>query len=92
MKLGRRTFLYLAAGTAALPGVPRIAIAETYPTRPIHLIVGFPPGGGVDIVARLIGQWLSQRLGQQVVVDNKPGAGGNIATETVVRALRMDTP
>jgi len=86
MRLSRRRCLYLAAGAAALPGAPRSAIAETYPTRPIHLVVGFPPGGGVDIVARLIGQWLSERLGQQVVVDNKPGAGGNIATETVVRA------
>jgi tripartite-type tricarboxylate transporter receptor subunit TctC len=86
MKVSRRRFLELAAGAAALPSVPRIASAETYPARPIHLIVGFPPGGGVDIVARLMGQWLSQRLGQQVVVENRPGAGGNIATETVVRA------
>jgi tripartite-type tricarboxylate transporter receptor subunit TctC len=84
--LSRRRFLQLTAGAAALPGAPRIAVAEAYPTRPIHLVVGFPPGGGVDIVARLMGQWLSQRLGQQVVIDNKPGAGGNIATETVVRA------
>jgi tripartite-type tricarboxylate transporter receptor subunit TctC len=86
MRPSRRRFLQLAAGAAALRGAPRIAVAETYPTRPIHLIVGFPPGGGVDVVARLMAQWLSQRLGQQVVVDNKPGAGGNIATETVVRA------
>jgi tripartite-type tricarboxylate transporter receptor subunit TctC len=86
MKLSRRRFLQLTAGAAALPGAPRIAVAETYPTRTIRLIVGFPPGGGVDIVARLMAQWLSRRLGQQVVVDNKPGAGGNIATETVVRA------
>jgi tripartite-type tricarboxylate transporter receptor subunit TctC len=86
MRLSRRRCLFLAAAAAALPSMPRLVIAETYPTRPIHLIVGFPPGGGVDIVARLMAQWLSQRLGQQVVVDNKPGAGGNIATETVVRA------
>jgi tripartite-type tricarboxylate transporter receptor subunit TctC len=86
MRLSRRRGLFLAAAAAALPSMPRLVIAETYPTRPIHLIVGFPPGGGVDIVARLMAQWLSQRLGQQVVVDNKPGAGGNIATETVVRA------
>ena len=86
MKLPRRSFLHLAAGAAALPAVARIARADAYPTRPIHLIVGFPPGGGVDIVARLMGQWLSERLGQQVVVENKPGAGGNIATETVVRS------
>ncbi len=82
----RRTFLRLAASAAALPFVPRLAAAETYPTRPIHLIVGFPPGGGIDIVARLIGHFLSQRLGQEVVVENKPGAGGNIATEYVVRS------
>lgn len=76
----------LAAGTALVPISERIADADTYPSRPIHLIVGFPPGGGVDIVARLMAQWLSERLGQQVIVENKPGAGGNIATETVVRA------
>jgi tripartite-type tricarboxylate transporter receptor subunit TctC len=82
----RRTFLYLTASAAVLPALSRIASAETYPTRPIRLIVGFPPGGGVDIVARLLAQRLSVRLGQQVVVENKPGASGNIATETVVRA------
>ena len=86
MKLGRRTFLHLAAGATALPAVSRIARAETYPTRPIHLIVGFPPGGGIDIIARLVGQWLSERLGQQVIVENRPGAGGNIATEIAARA------
>lgn len=75
------------AGATALPVVSPMAKAATYPTRPIHLIVGFPPGGGIDIVVRLIGQWLSQRLGQQVVIENKPGAGGNIATELAVRAL-----
>ena len=81
-----QNFSPIDGGRRRAAGAPRGAIAETYPTRPIHLVVGFPPGGGVDIVARLIGQWLSERLGQQVVVDNKPGAGGNIATETVVRA------
>ena len=86
MKFPRRRFLHLAAGAAAAPGVLRIAWAQSYPTRPIHLIVGFPPGGGNDIVARLIGQWLSERLGQPVVIENRPGAATSIATETVVRA------
>jgi tripartite-type tricarboxylate transporter receptor subunit TctC len=86
MKLPRRQFLHLAAGAAALPAVSRIARAQTYPTRPVRIIVGFPPGGGADIGARLIGQWLSERLGQQFIVENRPGAGGNIATEVVVRA------
>ncbi len=86
MKLPRRQFLHLAAGAAALPAVSRIARAQTYPTRPVHLIVGFPPGGVTDIIARLIGQWLSERLGQQFVIENRPGAGSNIATEAVVRA------
>jgi tripartite-type tricarboxylate transporter receptor subunit TctC len=86
MKLPRRRFLHLAAGAAALPAVSRFAWAQTYPTRPVRIIVGFAAGGGSDITARLIGQWLSERLGQQFVVDNRPGAGGNIATETVVRA------
>jgi tripartite-type tricarboxylate transporter receptor subunit TctC len=76
----------MAAGAAALPAMPGMAKAETYPTRPIHLIVGFPPGGGIDMVARLIGRRLSERLGQQVVIENKSGAGGNLATELVVRA------
>jgi tripartite-type tricarboxylate transporter receptor subunit TctC len=87
MKLPRRQFLCLAAGATALPSVSRIAMAQTYPTRPIRLIVGFPPGGPTDILARLIAQSLSERLGQQFVVENRPGAGGNLATETVVRAL-----
>lgn len=86
MELPRRKFLHLAAGAAALPVVSRDARAQTYPTRPVRLVVGGPPGGGLDIVARLIGQWLSERLGQPFVIENRPGAGGNIATEAVVRA------
>jgi tripartite-type tricarboxylate transporter receptor subunit TctC len=86
MKLPRRQFLHLAAGAAALPAVPRFASAQAYPSRPVRIIVGFPAGGGADIVARLIGQWLSERLGQQFVIENRPGAGTNIATEAVVRA------
>src|SRR6516225_9510278 len=86
MKLPRRKFLYLAAGAAALPAVSRIATAQAYPTRPVRLIIGYPPGGSADITARLIGQWLSERLGQPVVVESRPGAGTNIATETVVNA------
>jgi tripartite-type tricarboxylate transporter receptor subunit TctC len=82
----RRKFLHLAAGAAALPAVSRIAGAQSYPSRPVRIIVGFPAGGGVDIVARLIGQWLSERLGQPFVIENRPGAGSNIATEVVVRA------
>jgi tripartite-type tricarboxylate transporter receptor subunit TctC len=78
--------LHLAAGAAAVPAVPRIALAETYPTRPVHLIVGFAAGGPNDISARLMGQWLSQRLGQPFIVENRPGAGGNVATELVVQA------
>jgi tripartite-type tricarboxylate transporter receptor subunit TctC len=86
MKLRRRQFLSLATGAAALPIASRIARAETYPTRPVRIIVGFAAGGGADIAARLIGQWLSDRLGQQFVVENRPGAGGNIGTEAVVNA------
>ena len=86
MKLLRRNFLHLAAGAAVLPATSRIARAQAYPSRPVHIIVGFAPGGGTDIMARLIGSWLSNRLGQQVVVENRPGAGTNIATEGVVRA------
>src|SRR5438874_2376209 len=82
----RRQFLHMAAGAAALPAVSGIARAQTYPTRPVHIIVGFPPGGGTDITARLIGQWLSERLGQPFIIENRPGATGNIATEAVVRA------
>ena len=86
MKLPRRQFLHLAAGAAALPAVSRIARAQAYPTRPVRMIVGFAAGGATDILARLIGQWLSERLGQQFVIENRPGAGANIATEAVVRA------
>src|SRR6476646_2446592 len=82
----RRQILHLAAGAAALPAVSRIARAQAYPSRPVRIVVGFPPGGGADITARLIGQWLSERLGQPFIIDNRPGAGSNIATEAVVRA------
>src|SRR6266480_588689 len=82
----RRQFLHLAAGAAALPAVSHIACAQTYPSRPVRIIVGAPPGGGQDILARLMGQWLSERLGQPFVIDNRPGGGSNIGTEAVVRA------
>jgi tripartite-type tricarboxylate transporter receptor subunit TctC len=86
MKLPRRRFLRLAAGAAALPAVAHVARADAYPTRPVRWIVGFTPAGGNDIVARLMGQWLSERLGQPFVIENRPGAGTNIATEAVVNA------
>src|SRR5256712_5001507 len=86
MKLPRRQFRHLAAGAAVLPALSRVARAQAYPTRPVRLIVGFAAGGGADIVARLIGQWLSERRGQSFVIENRPGAGSNIATEAVVRA------
>ena len=86
MKLPRRTFLHLAVGAAAMSLVPRLARAQAYPTRPVHWIVPFPPGGGTDIVARLMGQRLTERLGQPFIIENRPGAGTNIGTEAVVRA------
>jgi tripartite-type tricarboxylate transporter receptor subunit TctC len=86
MKLPRRRVLHLAAGAAALPAFSRIARAQAYPARPVRIVVGFPPAGGADIFARLIGQWLSERLGQQFIIENRPGAASNIATEAVVRA------
>jgi tripartite-type tricarboxylate transporter receptor subunit TctC len=86
MTLPRRRFLHLAAGTVALPAVTRLAHADTYPSRPVHIVIGFPPGQSADISARLLGQWLSERLGQTFVIDNKPGASSSVATEFVVRA------
>src|SRR5262245_46119226 len=86
MKLSRRNFLHLSAGAAALPTASRFAWAQAYPTRPVRLVVGAPAGGGFDIVARLMGQWLSERLGLPFVIENRPGAASNIATEAVVRA------
>jgi tripartite-type tricarboxylate transporter receptor subunit TctC len=86
MKLPRRQFLHLAAGAATLPAISRLAWAQAYPTQPVRIIVGVAPGGPTDIVARLMGQCLSERLGQQFIIENRPGAGGNIGTEAVVRA------
>jgi tripartite-type tricarboxylate transporter receptor subunit TctC len=86
MKLPRRKFLHLAAGAAALPAVSRIAWAQAYPARPVRWIVPFPPGGPADILSRLMGQWLSERLGQPFVIDNRPGAAGNIGTQVVVKS------
>src|SRR6201981_2452401 len=86
MKLPRRTFLHLAEAAAALPVASGIVLAQTYPTRPVRLIVPFGPAGATDITARLIGQWLSERLGQQFVLEKRPGGRGDIATEAVVRA------
>jgi len=90
VKLPRRNFLHLAAGAAALPTASRFAWAQAYPTRPVRIIVGFPAGGPGDIVTRLMGQWLSERLGQPVIVENRAGAAGNIGTEAVVRAPADD--
>ncbi len=86
VRRSRRECLRLAAGVAAFASAAGLARAQTYPARPVHIIVGFPPGGAADITARLIGQWLSERMGQQFLIENRPGAGTNIATETVVRA------
>ena len=87
MTFHRRKFLHLAASAAALPAISRIARADTYPSHPVRLVVGFAAGSTTDILARLMGQWLSQRLGQQFVIENRPGAGGNIGAETVVKAV-----
>lgn len=86
MKLPRRKALQLAAGAVALPVLPRAALAQAYPSRPVRLIVGFAAGGPTDIAARLIGQWLTERLGQSFVIDNRPGAASNIGTEAVIKA------
>src|SRR5262249_42914962 len=86
MKLPRRNFLHLAAGAAALPAAHPIAWRQAYPTRPVHIIVGFPGGSASDTTARLIGQWLSERMGQPFVIENRPGAASNLAAEAVVRA------
>jgi tripartite-type tricarboxylate transporter receptor subunit TctC len=86
VKRPRRQFLHLAAAAAALPAVSRVARAQTYPTRPVRWIVGYPPGGAFDIVARIMGQRLSEQLGQPIIIENKPGAGTNLAVQTVVNA------
>src|ERR1700716_2346545 len=86
MKLPRRQFLHLAAGAAALPTVLRFAWAQTYPARPVHIMVGFAAGNAIDINTRMVGESLSERFGQQFIVENRPGAGGNFAVEAVVRA------
>jgi tripartite-type tricarboxylate transporter receptor subunit TctC len=87
MKFPRRTFVHLATGAAALPALPRVARAQAWPSRqPVRIVVGFPPGGATDIMARLMGEWLAQRLGQQFLIENKPGASGNIGVELVAKA------
>ena len=86
MKIRRRTFVHLAVGSAALPAASSVALAQAYPSKPARILVGFPAGGATDIQARLAAEWLTERLGQQFIVENKPGASGNIATETVAKA------
>src|SRR5580704_6864003 len=86
MRIPRRRFLNLAAGAVVVPALPLIARGDTYPSRPVRIIGGFPAGGTVDIIARLTGQWLAERLGQQMIIEARPGAGSNIAAEAVVRA------
>src|SRR5215831_16535832 len=86
MKLSRRRFMHLTLGATAATDASRIARAQSYPAQPVRILVGFAPGGSADIVARLIGPWLSDRLGQPFIVENRPGAGNNIATEAVTRA------
>src|SRR5260370_9479099 len=86
MKLSRRQFLRVVAGAAVLPALSGIVRAQAYPMRPVRLVVGFPPGQTADLIARLMGQWLTERLGQPVIIDNRPGASSNIATESVVRS------
>src|SRR6516165_8278242 len=86
MNIQRRRFICMAGAAAALAALPYVAAAETYPSRPVRIVVGFAPGGAFDIMARLIGRWLSERFGQPFVIENRPGGGGNIGTEAVVRA------
>src|SRR5262249_15625259 len=86
MNLPRRTFLHLAAGAAALPAMSRVAWAQAYPARPVRLVVGFAAGGTQDVIARVLGQWLSERLGQQIVIENRAGAASNIAAEAVIKS------
>src|SRR5262245_39199680 len=86
MKLPRRRLLQLAAGAAALPAVSRAAVAQAYPSRPLRWVVGFPAGGGADIVSRIMAPWLAERLGQPVVVENKPGASSNVSVQAVVNS------
>src|SRR5436190_952035 len=84
--LQRRQFLHLAAGAGAMPAASGVALAQAWPTRPVRIVAGFPPGGGVDLFARLSAQWLSRRIGQQFFVENRPGAGGNLGTEAAAKA------